>query len=132
MASTPRSVSVRINRPAPCFKLIAACGTCHAMNGLPPSARRRSRRAASNGSSGGANGSLSITTSDSALPGTSTPSQKLALPSSTALPNSRKRTSNSEREPSPCTSNVNASPSRANAAASRSRACASARSVAMV
>ena len=26
--STPRSVSVRISRPAPCFRLIAACGSC--------------------------------------------------------------------------------------------------------
>ena len=26
--STPRSVSVRIRRPAPCFRLIAACGSC--------------------------------------------------------------------------------------------------------
>ena len=82
------------------------------MNGLPPSARRRSTRREQR-ISGGANGSLSMTTSDSALPGTSTPSQKLALPSSTALPSSRKRTSSSERRPSPWTSNGNASPSRA-------------------
>ena len=102
--STPRSVSVRISRPAPCFRLIAACGSCQSTNGLPPSLRSFSRRAASSGSSGGANGSLSMTTSDSASPGTSTPSQKLALPSSTALPSARKRISNSLLEPSPWTS----------------------------
>ena len=38
------------------------------------------------GSSGGANGSLSMITIDSASPRTSMPSQKLALPTSTALP----------------------------------------------
>ena len=61
--------------------------------------RVASMRAASTGSSGGANGSLSMTTSDSASPRTSTPSQKTALPSSTALPSARKRASSSVREP---------------------------------
>ena len=61
-------------------------------------------RAASTGSSGGANGSLSITTTDSASPRTSTPSQNDWLPSSTALPSARKRASSSLREPVPCTS----------------------------
>src|SRR5436309_1948159 len=42
-----------------------------------------------------------MTTSESASPRTSTPSQKLALPRSTALPSRRKRSSSSLREPSP-------------------------------
>src|SRR5215831_14095002 len=57
-----------------------------------------SSRAARSGSSGGANGSLSMTTSDSASPCTSTPSQKLWLPRSTALPSARKRVSSSLHE----------------------------------
>src|SRR5712664_625986 len=63
------------------------------MKGLPPSRSSDSSRAASTGSSGGANGSLSMTTSDNASPRTSTPSQKLALPRRTALPSRRKRAS---------------------------------------
>ncbi len=97
------------------------------MNALPPSAASLASRAASSGSSGGANGSLSMTTTDSASPGTSTPSQKLALPSSTALPSARKRSSSSVFDPSPCTSSGKSSFSRSNAAASRSRAALSAR-----
>ena len=56
-----------------------------------------SMRAASTGSSGGANGSLSMITSESASPRTSTPSQKLWLPTSTALPALRNESSSSVR-----------------------------------
>ena len=110
-------------------RLIAACGSCQSRNALPPSASSFFRRAASSGSSGGANGSLSMTTTDSASPATSTPSQKLAEPSSTALPRRRKRSRISVFEPSPCTSSGKSSPSRASAAVTRSLARASARSV---
>ena len=54
------------------------------MNAFLPSAFILSMRAASTGSSGGANGSLSITTSDKASPRTSTPSQKLLVATSSA------------------------------------------------
>ena len=77
-------------------------------------------RAASTGSSGGAKGSLSMITSDSASPRTSTPSQKLWLATSTALPSRRKRASNSLFEPSPCKSNGWSKPSAAKRALSSS------------
>ena len=51
----------------------------------------------SSGSSGEANGSLSMATMESASPFTSTPSQKLPVASSTALPSSRNRWSSASR-----------------------------------
>ena len=54
-------------------------------------------RARTTGSSGEANGSLSMITRRSAGPCTSTPSQKLAVPSSTARPLARKRRSSCSR-----------------------------------
>ncbi len=75
--STPRSVSARMSRPAPCLSVMTAWGNWWTANGLNPFFASTSRRADSTGSSGGANGSLSMTTSESASPRTSTPSQKL-------------------------------------------------------
>ena len=60
-------------------------------------------RARTSGSSGEANGSFSITTRRSASPFTSTPSQKLAVPSNTPLPSARNSCSNRSRGASPCT-----------------------------
>ena len=53
------------------------------------------------GSPSWAKGSLSITTSESASPATSTPSQKLAAPSSTPLPEAMKSASSAGRGRSP-------------------------------
>jgi hypothetical protein len=54
------------------------------MNGSSPAWRIDSSRAAVSGSAGDANGSLSMTTSRRAAPGTSTPCQKLMVATSTA------------------------------------------------
>ena len=85
--------------------------------------------AASTGSSGGAKGSLSMMTSESASPRTSTPSQKLWLPTSTALPALRKESSNSVRPRSPCTNSGNSSPRAANSSRRRSATLLTARMV---
>ena len=101
--------------------LITARGNWYSMKGLRPAARSLSMRAESTGSSGGAKGSLSITTSDRASPRTSTPSQKLWLATRMALPRKRKRSSSSVREPSPCISSGRSSPSPASFSCSSSR-----------
>src|SRR5437899_889971 len=54
-------------------------------------------RARTSGSSGDAKGSFSMMTSRSASPFTSTPSQKLAVPSSTPLPSARNSSSSRAR-----------------------------------
>ena len=64
-----------------------------------------SSRAIISGSAGDANGSLSIATTLSAWPRTSTPSQKLPVPSNTASPCLRNRRSRSSRGASPWASN---------------------------
>src|SRR3569623_1630171 len=115
---TPRSSPSRISRPTPCFSAIAACGNCESRNGSPPRRRSASSRACKTGSPGDANGSLSMITTDSASPRTSTPSQKLLVPSSTALPSMRKRCSSSRRGAVPCTSSGYGSRSRCCGAAS--------------
>ena len=76
----------RISRPTPCFSAIAACGIWNSKNGLSPARFMWSMRALVTGSPGEPNGSLSMITQESASPRTSTPSQKLEVPSSTALP----------------------------------------------
>ena len=76
-------------------------------------------RAAVSGSSGTANGMRSITTSDSASPGTSTPSQKLCVASSTEPMRSRSSASSTWRGRSPCTSSGNGSVARRWASATR-------------
>ena len=85
-----------------------------------PSLSSRLTRASTSGSFGGGNGSLSITTHCSASPGTSTPSQKLCDPTSTACGASRKRCISWRFEPCPCTSTSIASPSASKSA----RSCA--------
>src|SRR5690606_20884571 len=93
ITTRPRSPKSRISRPTPCFSASTASGSCDSTNGSPPARRIASRRACTSGSPGTANGSLSIATSRSARPGTSTPCQKLPVPSSTASPASRNRSS---------------------------------------
>src|SRR3569833_1914677 len=100
--NTPRSCTSRIKRPTPCFKVITACGNCASRKGSPPRLRNASSRACNTGSPGAANGSLSMITTDKASPRTSTPSQNLLVPSSTALPRVRKRCSRSRRGAVPC------------------------------
>ena len=72
MATAPRSVAVRMSRPAPWASSVAARGTSMMTNAWSPA---RSRRAWSSGSSGRGNGRRSIVTSDSDGPGTSMPCQ---------------------------------------------------------
>ena len=100
----PASFFVRMRRPKPCFSVMAALGTEYCVNGFPPSASMRAQRAATTGSLGTANGILSSTTRRSALPGTSTPSQKLIVATRTAAPESRKRSSSTCFGASPWTS----------------------------
>ena len=79
----PRSVSLRIRRPAPCLSAMAACGRCKFLKALPPPATCALARACTSGSSGGAKGSLSITSSCKASPAMSMPSQNEAVATST-------------------------------------------------
>ena len=97
---------------------IAAAGSDSSPNELPPAASIARLRARRTGSSGGANGSLSMTTSDSWSPTTSTPSQKPAAPTSTAARALRNRCSSSWRGASPCVS-TSRSPCRPAPAARR-------------
>ena len=71
------------------------------LEGVAALAVRCSMRALTMGSSGEANGSFSMMTRRSAAPFTSTPSQKLAVPSSTALPSSRNSRSSARAAPRP-------------------------------
>ena len=121
--STPRSCTSRINRPAPCFSAMTALGTCQPMKGLMPACSSASRRACNTGSSGAANGSLSITTTLNASPATSTPSQKLAAPSSTPWPLARNSSSRRWRGAVPCTNNGHGTRSRSRSAARRKARC---------
>ena len=73
------------------------------MNGLLPPSRMRSMRAATSGSLGTSNGSLSTMTRDSAAPGTSTPYQNDVVPSNTARGVSLKRSTRAALLPSPWT-----------------------------
>jgi len=93
----------RDQAPGALLETAAPLRNCSSVKGCRPLRGMLSMRAASTGSSGGANGSLSITTTESASPRTSTPSQKDWLPRSTALPSARKRDSSSLRDPVPCT-----------------------------
>ena len=68
---------------------MTASGSWNSLKALRPIRFRWRIFASTTGSSGGANGSLSMTTSDSASPRMSMPSQKLTLPTSTALPAAR-------------------------------------------
>ena len=79
----PVSSRLRIRRPKPWRSCRIAVGTEYSPNQSPPSAAIRSQRAWTSGSSGGANGSLSITSSESDSPGTSTPCQNVAVATST-------------------------------------------------
>src|SRR5688572_28508225 len=98
---SPRSSKSRMSRPTPCFSASTACGSCSSVNASPPALRTASARAWTSGSLGTANGSLSMTTSRNARPRTSTPCQKLPVPSRTALPSERNWFSSSLREPRP-------------------------------
>ena len=118
--STPRSVSSRIKRPAPCLRLIIASGNWWCTKPFIPFFSMAVMRAASTGSSGGEKGNLSIITSDNASPRTSTPSQKLWLPISTPLPAARKRSSNSVRPASPWINKGKFRPSFSNSSLRRS------------
>jgi hypothetical protein len=82
--TTPRSVARRTRRPTPWRKRSTASGRRTSRKPLPPSSSARSQRASTKGSSGTANGSLVTTSTSRASPGKSTPSQKLAVPRSTA------------------------------------------------
>ena len=86
MTSMPLSPSERMRRPAPCLSVMTASGSVISSKGRLPEASTARLRAIITGSLGGAKGILSITTSESASPLTSTPSQKLIEPTSTALP----------------------------------------------
>src|SRR5213079_3022202 len=71
------------------------------MNAFPPARWMRSMQAASTGSSGGLNGSLSITTTDNWSPFTSTPSQNVCDPTRIALGVRRNRSRSSFFEAQP-------------------------------
>src|SRR3990172_4683603 len=79
MTTTPRSLLERMSRPKPCRNLSTASGTVYSSKGRS----NCSARAATIGSDGTSKGSLTMTSTESASPGTSTPSQKLLVPSST-------------------------------------------------
>src|SRR5437763_10312656 len=86
MATTPRSARERMRRPTPCLSCKVAVGSMRSLNQSWPSRFMRATRVETTGSSGTVNGMRSITTSDRASPTTSTPSQKLLVPKSTAAP----------------------------------------------
>ena len=71
--------------PSPCFKLMIACGTLYSKKLDPPSSSMYRWRAATIGSVGTANGSLSMITHDNCSPRTSTPCQKLEVANNTAF-----------------------------------------------
>src|SRR5579872_1917441 len=79
-ATTPRSVIVRSRRPAPWASSSAACDAATVMKPLPPRDSTARWRAEDSGSSGRGNGIRSMTTSCSALPGTSTPCHSDSVP----------------------------------------------------
>ena len=85
--------------------------------------RESSIRAFSSGSSGEVNGSLSIITSDSASPRTSTPSQKLLVATSSALPALTNCCSSWPLLVSPCSSTGSVMVARNCSARSRIMAC---------
>ena len=76
----PLSSIVRSSLPAPWASSSAACVAATVMNPLPPRAATARCRAEASGSSGRGNGILSITTSCSAVPGTSTPCHRDSVP----------------------------------------------------
>ena len=88
-----------MSRPKPCLNRMTASGTWNSRKLLRPASSRRSTCAWTRGSVGTAKGSFTRMTISSAFPGTSTPSQKLSVPSSTAVPDPRKRSSSAERGP---------------------------------
>lgn len=99
IATTPWSSWVRIKRPNPWRKRRMASGREYWEKG----SSKVSERAATIGSDGTSKGSLTITNTESACPGTSTPSQKARVPSSTARSELRKVSSRVLAEaPSPC------------------------------
>ncbi len=69
--------------PKPWRRASAAAGTESSEKPSRPCSSSALSRAATTGSPGGANGSRSMITSESASPGTSTPSQKLWVAKST-------------------------------------------------
>ncbi len=106
ITSTPWSLRSRISRPTPCFRAITALGSWSSAKGSPPLSLQSSTRALSSGSSGLANGSLSMITQESAAPRTSIPSQKLLVATSTARPFSTNSLSSRCLLSSPCNSTV--------------------------
>ena len=124
---TARGRRDRAHRGSAALRLASARspppGICQSVNGLPPASRSASSRATSTGSSGAANGNLSMTTTLSASPATSTPSQKLAAPSSTPFPDARKSVSSRCRGAVPCTNNGKSTRCGRISAARRSARC---------
>ncbi len=100
----PRSSRWRSSRPSPCSSVRIASGTCSDANGSPPRAVMASSRAATIGSPGEANGSLSMITQLSASPTTSTPCQKLEVANSTAFGVRLNVSSSTPRGAVPCVS----------------------------
>src|SRR5712691_277109 len=96
MTTAPRSVDVRISRPNPCFNRSAAWGSASWLN----ESRSCSARAAKTGSVGTANGRRTTITQLSRSPGTSMPSQKVDVPSSSVRSVSWNDLSNWRRCPS--------------------------------
>src|SRR4028119_206905 len=74
-----------MRRPTPCLSEIAACGTEYSKNEEPPVESINLWRAATIGSVGTANGSLSIITHDNCSPRTSTPCQNEEVANKTAF-----------------------------------------------
>src|SRR5690606_19921100 len=95
----PRSNCVRITLPKPCRKVRMASVIEYSLNG----SSKVSDRAATIGSDGTAKGNLTITNTDNASPGISTPSQNARVPNKTARSVSRKLSNNILADaPSPC------------------------------
>ena len=94
MATTPRSSTLRINRPVPCASRSAARGIDTCINPLPPAASACDERAAITGSSGRGNGMRSIATKMQEFPGTSTPCQSDMVPSKIDVSSLAKRSTN--------------------------------------
>src|SRR5215207_10069229 len=101
---TPRSVSERTRRPRACCKETAAAGSQTSANREAPAASTRRPRSASRGSSGRGKGSRSSTRSDRLSPGTSNPSKKVRVATSTLATSSRKRAARRAGTSSPWTS----------------------------
>lgn len=123
--TVPLSSSVRSRRPVACARRMPTSGTLRSMKAERPWASSHSRRAYSSGLSGTENGSFAQITWLQYSPGRSTPSARLAKPSSTerwpASMRARWRSISSRREHCPYTST--ASRNSGASAACTSRIC---------